>query len=169
MIRREALKNIATITGGVFFLPFSCDLDLEISYSNFPRLKKDQINLISSVSNLILPIDIENFPTPEKRIHFIMTMANDCLEKKEIELFKKGFELFQLSLSPVKNESFDTVRINEKKGFILKSLEERSEIKIFLNHLKDFSLLHFETSENYMKNYLNFEFMPGRYLGKVKV
>ena len=37
------------------------------------------------------------------------------------------------------------------------------------NYIKEFSILHFETSENYMKNYLNFEFMPGRYNGKVQV
>ena len=35
--------------------------------------------------------------------------------------------------------------------------------------LKNYSLLHFETSESYMKNYLAFEFMPGRYLGDVTV
>jgi len=39
----------------------------------------------------------------------------------------------------------------------------------FLEYLKEFSLLHFETSENYMTKYLKFEFMPGRYLGKVSL
>ena len=48
-------------------------------------------------------------------------------------------------------------------------MEQETEVGIFLNHLKTYSLLHFETSENYMKNYLNFEFMPGRYYGKVPV
>ena len=27
MLRRNALKNISLITGGVFFLPYSCDLN----------------------------------------------------------------------------------------------------------------------------------------------
>ena len=116
MLRRIALKNIAIITGSTIILPHGCDFEPKLVYSNFTSFKKKQFNLIASISEFILPCDTNNFPTPENRLHFIMTMANDCLEKKEIELFKKGFELFQLSLSPVKNESFDTVRINEKKG-----------------------------------------------------
>ena len=99
-----------------------------------------------------------------------MTMANDCLLKNERKLFEEGFEFFQLSISSERNERFEKLQINQKQEFILKGIESnKPEIKIFLNYIKEFSILHFETSENYMKNYLNFEFMPGRYNGKVQV
>ena len=170
MHRRIALKNIAIITGSTFILPYGCDFETGIVYSNFTSLKKKHLNLIASISEFILPSDIKNFPTPENRLHFIMTMANDCLLKKERKLFEKGFEFFQLSLSSEGNERFEKLQINQKQEFILKSLENnKPEIKMFLNFIKEFSILHFETSENYMKNYLNFEFMPGRYNGKVQV
>ena len=69
-----------------------------------------------------------------------------------------------------RNERFEKLQINQKQEFILKGLENnKPKIKMFLNFIKEFSILHFETSENYMKNYLNFEFMPGRYNGKVQV
>ena len=170
MHRRIALKNIAIITGSTFILPYGCDFETGIVYSNFTSLKKKHLNLIASISEFILPSDMKNFPTPENRLHFIMTMANDCLLKKERKLFEEGFEFFQLSLSSVGNERFEKLQINQKQEFILKGLENnKPEIKMFLNFIKEFSILHFETSENYMKNYLNFEFMPGRYNGKVQV
>ena len=170
MHRRIALKNIAIITGSTFILPYGCDFETGIVYSNFTSLKKKDLNLIASISEFILPSDMKNFPTPENRLHFIMTMANDCLSKKERKLFEEGFEFFQLSLSSEGNERFKKLQINQKQEFILKGLENnKPEIKMFLNFVKEFSILHFETSENYMKNYLNFEFMPGHYNGKVQV
>ena len=170
MHRRIALKNIAIITGSTFILPYGCDFETGIVYSNFTSLKKKHLNLIASISEFILPSDIKNFPTPENRLHFIMTMANDCLLKKERKLFEEGFEFFQLSLSSERNERFEKLQINQKQEFILEGFENnKTEIKIFLDFMKEFSILHFETSENYMKNYLNFEFMPGRYNGKVQV
>ncbi len=170
MLRRIALKNIAVLTGSTFVLPYGCDFETRIVYSNFTGLKKKHLNLIASISEFILPSDIKNFPTPENRLHFIMTMANDCLLKKERKLFEEGFEFFQLSLSSERNERFEKLQINQKQEFILKGLDNnKPEIKMFLNFIKEFSILHFETSENYMKNYLNYEFMPGRYNGKVQV
>ena len=170
MLRRIALKNIAVITGSTFILPYGCDFETEMVYSNFSSFTKKQFGLLASISEFILPSDIKSFPTPENRLRFIMTMANDCLVKKERKLFEKGFEFFQLSLFSERNERFERLQINQKQEFILKGIESnKPEIKMFLNFIKEFSILHFETSENYMKNYLNFEFMPGRYNGKVQV
>ena len=94
MLRRIALKNIAIITGSTFILPYGCDFETGIVYSNFTGLKKKHLNLIASISEFILPSDIKNFPTPENRLHFIMTMANDCLLKKERKLFLMQKGLF---------------------------------------------------------------------------
>lgn len=65
MIRREALKYMGWVTGGVFMLPYACDLTPEISYFNFPLLKKEQQDFIARICSLILREDPENFPTPE--------------------------------------------------------------------------------------------------------
>ena len=134
MHRRIALKNIAIITGSTFILPYGCDFETGIVYSNFTSLKKKHLNLIASISEFILPSDMKNFPTPENRLHFIMTMANDCLLKKERKLFEEGFEFFQLSISSERNERFEKLQINQKQEFILKGLDNnKPEIKMFLN------------------------------------
>ena len=95
MLRRIALKNIAVITGSTFILPYGCDFETEMVYSNFSSFTKKQFGLLASISEFILPSDIKSFPTPENRLRFIMTMANDCLVKKERKLFEKGFLVLQ--------------------------------------------------------------------------
>jgi len=67
MLRRNALKNISLLTGGVFFLPYSCDLNPDFNYSNFPKLKRKEKRLINSICEVILPSDKINFPTSENR------------------------------------------------------------------------------------------------------
>ena len=170
MLRRVALKNISLITGGVFFLPYSCDLNSDFNYSNFPKLKRKEKQLLNSICEVILPSDKINFPTSENRGHFVLTMLNDCLDKDQRDKFSSGLEAFQLALSSVGKKEFNDIIPNEQEIFILKNFEENKDnILTFLEYLKQFSLLHFETSENYMKKYLKFEFMPGRYLGKVSL
>tara|TARA_B100000945_G_C20186876_1_gene505000 strand:+ start:174 stop:686 length:513 start_codon:yes stop_codon:yes gene_type:complete len=170
VIRRKALKNIGLLTGGILAYPYSCNLIEEISYSNFPSIKNNQQKLIESICNLILPEDSTNFPTLDPRGYFVLTMCNDCLEKSEREKFLYGFELFQKELSTLKKIEFDKLTKKEQYRFVNYAIEnKKSDASTFLNYLKSFSMLHFETSENYMKNYLNFEFMPGRYLGKVSI
>ena len=168
MLRRVALKNISLITGGVFFLPYSCDLNPDFYYSNFPKLKRKEKRLINSICEVILPSDKINFPTSENRGHFVLTIVNDCLDKDQRDKFSSGFEAFQLALSSEEKKEFEDILPNEQEIFILKNFKEKKDnILTFLEYLKEFSLLHFETSENYMKKYLKFEFMPGRYIGKV--
>ena len=54
-------------------------------------------------------------------------------------------------------------------NFLTSEYESKSNSLFFLDTLKNYSILHFETSENYMLDYLKFEFIPGRYEGKVLI
>ena len=117
-----------------------------------------------------MPNKSDAFPTPESREHFVLSMVNDCLDAKERIKFLDGFKTFQIEIIKNKERSFKDMFHEDQVDFIAKYInEKKSEIGIFLNHLKYYSILHFETSENYMKSYLKFEFMPGRYEGTVLV
>ena len=119
--------------------------------------------------NCILTEDFENFPTPEIRQNFVLTQVNECLSEVEISEFLFGFENFQLALSPNKEIKLEELAPNEQLKFLTLQFEGKGVIADFLGVLKKYSLLHFVTSENYMKNYLKYEFIPGRYLGNVAV
>tara|TARA_B100001769_G_scaffold115289_1_gene89923 strand:- start:1169 stop:1690 length:522 start_codon:yes stop_codon:yes gene_type:complete len=168
--RRKALKNIGLITGGVLTLPYNCSFETEISYSNFPLLKKKEQDLIADICDIILPTDFNNFPTVETRKHFVLTMINDCLDNENRIEFSAGLNSFQNEILEVKKIHFQDLSLDEQNNIVANFIDnEKSEIGVFLNYLKYYSLIHFETSENYMINYLNFEFMPGHYNGRVKV
>ena len=168
--RRKALKNIGLITGGVLTLPYNCSFETQISYSNFPLLKKKEQDLISAICDIILPTDFNNFPTVETRKHFVLTMINDCLDNENRIEFSAGLNSFQNEILEVKKIHFQDLSLDEQNNIVANFIDnEKSEIGVFLNYLKHYSLIHFETSENYMINYLNFEFMPGHYNGRVKV
>ena len=168
--RRKALKNIGLITGGVLTLPYNCSFETQISYSNFPLLKKKEQDLIADICDIILPTDFNNFPTVETRKHFVLTMINDCLDNENRIEFSAGLNSFQNEILEVKKIHFQDLSLDEQNNIVAKFIDnEKSEIGVFLNYLKHYSLIHFETSENYMINYLNFEFMPGHYNGRVKV
>ena len=168
--RRKALKNIGLLTGGMLSITYSCNIIPEISYTNLPLIDSEQQELIAVICNLLLPNKSDAFPTPESREHFVLSMVNDCLDTKERIKFLDGFKTFQIEIIKNKERSFKDMFLEDQVDFIAKYInEKKSEIGVFLNHLKYYSILHFETSENYMKSYLKFEFMPGRYLGTVLV
>jgi hypothetical protein len=157
------------LTGGLTFIPYSCSLIPELVFKRLANVKKEEQDLIGWICNCILPEDPENFPTPETRQLFVLTQINDCESNAIIFRFLKGLESFQLALSPSKVIKIDSLTPKEQFGFLNLQFDQKGAIKIFLEILKSYSLLHFETSESYMKNYLNFEFMPGRYIGDLTV
>ena len=78
MNRRSAIRNVGFLSGGIFLLPYACETTPELIYSNFPLIKRKEQNVIGQICNLILAEDPVNFPTPEKRVDFVLTMINDC-------------------------------------------------------------------------------------------
>ena len=78
-------------------------------------------------------------------------------------------EAFKTSLSPTHELDFANLTPEEQNKFLEHQFYASTVVTEFLNLLKKYCLLHFETSENYLTKYLNYEFMPGRYLGRVAI
>lgn len=169
MNRRTAIQNLGYLTGGTLFLPFACqEIGVPI-YSNLPLMNKKEQALIGHISLVLLPDDLQSFPAPESRQHFVLTMINDCSDAKQITTFVGGFEAFQWALSHTQNINFIELTDQEQMDFLSNQFEQDTIIRDFLNVIKKYSLLHFETTEAYMTQYLKFEFIPGRFMGKVAV
>ena len=166
MNRRIALKHVGLIAAGLVLTPYGCNIESEVIYSNLPMLKKTEQQTIGYLSNIILPEDVINFPTMESRQEFVLTMVNDCYGKSKIKRFSKGFEMISSELKDIKLEK---IPLNEQISFVEKSYLLKNSSSFFIETLKKYSLLHFESSENYMIDHLNFEFIPGRYLGSVSI
>jgi hypothetical protein len=96
-------------------------------------------------------------------------MINDCGSSKEISVLKEGIKYFKTNISSDHKINFHDLIDEEKNVFVETQFRSKTVFSEFLNLLKKYCVLHFETSENYLIQYLNFEFMPGRYLGRVAV
>lgn len=159
MKRRNAIQNIALITGGSILFP-SCKFSDEYKVGD-KVLNYDQLNLIKEVSEYILPIDNLKVESPESLTEFIITMLNDCYSLRDINKYLNGLDEFSESIKVHSNDNsliFDD----------LDSLESKSENYIFfINTTKHLSITHFTTSEFYLKEYLNYEYAPSRYIGCV--
>ena len=169
MKRRSALQKIAWVSGGIAMLPYYCSTQPEIiAYNNLPIAISDR-NLINVLSNLILPEDTENFPTMESRLDFVLTRVNDGFDSQEISDYLFGMTAFREHVMATYGTTFEGLVELDQLACIGKTIDCSDEKSFFVSTIKRHSLRHFTTSENYMKNYLNSEFMPGRYNGCVSV
>ena len=161
MKRRNAIQNIALITGGSILFQ-SCKFTDEYIVGD-KVLNHDQLNLIKEVSEYILPIENLKVESPESLTEFIITMLNDCYSPKDINKYLTGLDEFSESIK-VYNNDYSLVFDD------LESLESKSENYIFfINTTKHLSINHFTTSEFYLTVYLNYEYAPSRYIGCVTI
>jgi len=150
MKRRQALQTIALTTGSLMLLPY-CTSASEPVYERLPISSK-QKKLVGAISNAILPENPTEFSTPESRQHFVLLMVNDTFKPEQIQEFLNGLKAYE-------NESGNSI--------ILESSNE--DVDKFIHSIKKLSIQHFTTSMNFMQNYLQFEFIPGRYNGCISL
>jgi len=166
MNRRLVLKSLVLSSGAILTLPY-CSSE-NYKYSNL-NLKDSELKTISDVSDFILKDNQYEFPTPDKREDFILNTINYCYKNDEIKKILDGFSKFKTEVKLYGNKKFNDLSIIEKKSIISIGFNSNNNLKFFVENIKSLSLKHFTTSENYMKNYLNYEFIPNRYLGTVKI
>ena len=166
MKRSKALQNIVITSTFFASLPYCESYDFK--YENL-FLKKGDDFLLESISKFILPLKKNKFKTVDTRIIFLLTMVNDCFSPDEISNFLIGLDQLKLEIKKHNTNSFDYLEKKTKEKIIGNAFGSKREINFFINSIKQLSLRHFMTSENYMKKYLNYEFLPNRYFGKVPV
>ena len=169
MKRRKAIQNIVVVGAATTLLP-ACNFFQEPLkvYENLP-LDRTQRTILSKLSETILPkIGLDKISTPEPTLDFMLTMLNDCSPKADIEKYLAGFDEFQTLLITRYNQTFPNLKpwqVKELMNYLTTSEEVPDKIKYFFDTTNSLTQRHFKSSEYYMKNYLDFEFAPGRYEG----
>ena len=166
MKRRLVIKSLVLSSGALITLPYCSNENCK--YSNL-NLIDSELETISYVSDFILKDNQYNFPTPDKRVDFILNTINYCYKNEEIKKFLDGFSKFKTEVKYYGNKKFNDLSIIDKKSIISNGFNSNDNLNFFFENIKSLSLRHFTTSENYMKNYLNYEFIPNRYLGTIKI
>jgi len=167
MKRREAIQNIFLLSAGLALLP-NCKMEEQGPvYANVP-LEKGQRTLMNLLTDAILPRAGTEVTTPETTTDFILTMLNDCTSPEDIQKYLLGMKEFQMGIKELHNTSFKKM-VPEQQLELFTNLGESEKMtdvaKDFFNKTAWMTRKHFTSSEYFMKNRLDFEFAPGRYLG----
>ncbi len=167
MKRREAIQNMFLLSAGLTLMS-SCQFsESGPVYANVP-LEKGQRTLIDLLTNAILPTEGTEVTTPESTIDFILTMLNDCTDPEDIQAYLLGMKEFQQGIKELHNTAFKKLTVEQQIALFegIGDSEKMTEAaKTFFNKTAGMTRQHFTSSEYFMKNRLDFEFAPGRYLG----
>lgn len=172
MKRRTAIRNLGLISAGFSFLPACNFTEKPPVYDRVP-LETEQYHLVEWLTQAILPEAEEpRITTPEETPHFVLTMLNDCYAPEDIEKYLTGLQLFDQKIRDQYQTGFK--KLEPEQQILLFTEVSESEtlpesLKYFLNTTKRLTVQHFTTSEYFMINHLDFEFVPGRFKGCVAV
>ncbi len=164
MNRRKAIQQI-----GIFALSAKYFAACDFSKSAKDILDIDQKQFLQAFSNLILPIDNSIIEIPETVTDFIITMVKECYSPVEIEAFQIGLTAIQKSAKVYLKDLLNPTQLGIDNWINQLLKPENEVILTTLETVKTLSIQHLKTTEFYLKNYTDYEFIPGRFRGCVEI
>jgi len=164
MKRRKAIQTIALGVGGLGLLNHCTSTP-----TTPPILKEKDQKLVELLTEAILPSKSEEFPTSETRMEFILNQMGGTLIAEELEGYKQGLDIFQGLVEQTFLKPYEALDFDTQNYTIQRALGHPGDLGYFMGKNREWSLRHFMTSERYMTEFLNYEFIPNRYLGCVPV
>jgi hypothetical protein len=172
MNRRNALRNIGILTGGIVLLP-SCNFSEEKVSLVLNKLKitDSQEELMRELVDTILPEgEIPGGKT--LKVHdFVWIMADDCLEPAIQESYLQGLSNFETNFKKLEGKTFlSSTQENRVKILeLIESSRENASEKIngdlinFVEITKKFTILGYMQSEYMMTEIMPYTLIPGTY------
>jgi len=170
MNRRKALGTIVLGTAAITFLP-QCQSITVPTFDNF-TVEPKAYQLLTHLTSIILPKGEIPIETVEPTAEYILNVVDACYTLKERQQFLDGWAAYQTYVDEEvqkRPKKWDEVQKNTVLEKLEQMLEEDSAFTEFYKSTKGLTRQHFATSEHYMKDYLEFEFAPGRYESCVAV
>ncbi|MEM8906293.1 MAG: gluconate 2-dehydrogenase subunit 3 family protein [Bacteroidota bacterium] len=181
MQRRKAIQQIALISTGIVLLP-NCHWESFPVYEKVP-LQEGQRQVIDRLAQAILPMEELPLELPESTTDFILRMLNDCFAPKDIQRYLDGLQAFQLASNQVEQKQMTDIlpkmlaQLNEQH---LANIEKASATQVeletiesplafFYGTTKQLTQQHFTSSPFFLKEILDFDFVPGRFTGCVSI
>lgn len=166
MNRRQAIQQLAIMGTGLALYP-ACNMEKVPEYVRVP-LDRKRYRLFRQISEGILPADHSLYLTREPRSEYILTILNDCTSSIEIDQFLKGLTSFQdyLDENGIKSlENLNNEELDELFDYLENSKSSDDNLFQFYRTTKNLARQHFTTSEKFMTEEMDYEFVPARYIG----
>jgi hypothetical protein len=169
--RREAIKRILIVAGGVWLLP-SCLSDeskTPLSLKNI-QITGHEESMLAALASVIIPST--NTPgAAEVNAHrFALKMIDNCYEKEDQHKFSIGLQQFDKLINQQNGYSFTESSIAEKEKF-LNSLEKGQdipkEVLFFYSNFKELCIRGYLTSKYYLTKVQTYQLVPVHFNGCV--
>ena len=185
MTRRDVLKQLALITGGMLLVP-SCDFtpdDVMLAYDHL-RITEDNKAILQKLCNVILPTDSDHPGAEELSLSdFVLVMLDDCYGPDDQEKFTNGLNRIDqyayeqtrqnfLSLSQAHGEELiqsilDHPGVDEENEN--QDVQNFEDIRFFTHTTKNLAIQGYMASEYIMTQVMPYKLVPGPFQGKVPV
>lgn len=169
MDRRNALRNLGILTGGMVLLP-SCDFSSEkVSLVlNKLSLKASEESLMKELVRCIIPEGDLPGAVSLQVDGFVWIMVDDCLNDKDQSRFLNGLGSFESSVKKSNGISFLSMEQDEREKTITDILNKSTEssedeIKFFISMTKQLTTYGYMQSEYIMKEVMPYTLIPGSY------
>ena len=171
MLRRNALKTLATVVGGLTTLPAWATGWSSESLGQLPALLSvDQRDTLAALVDTIIPAT----DTPGARElqvpQFIQKVVADCYDKKTQDLLANGLSLTDDLARKAYGTAFAGGDTSQRIQ-LLKGMEQSPDAaqKDFYGLVKNLTIRGYLNSEYVMTNLTHYEMIPSRYHGCVPV
>jgi hypothetical protein len=152
MKRREAIQTIAMGVSGLGLIS-QCTLNPPSP----PILAEKDQNLLGLLTEAIVPSKS------------MLNQIEGALTSEELDFYRKGLAIFKGLVEQTFSEPYENLDFNTQNYTIQRALGHPGELGYFMKKNRQWSLRHFMTSERYMTEFFNYEFIPNRHLGCVPV
>ncbi|MEM8525958.1 MAG: gluconate 2-dehydrogenase subunit 3 family protein [Bacteroidota bacterium] len=164
MNRRQAIGTIALGTAAITFFP-QCQSIIVPTFKNF-EVQPKAYKLLTHLADVILPKGELPIETVEPTAEYILNVIDACYSSEDRTKYLEGWAAYQTYVEEEvqrKPKKWDEAQTNTVLKKLELMLEEDNAFAGFYKSTKYLTRQHFTTSEHYMKDYLEFEFIPGRY------
>ncbi len=170
MKRRDALKSIGLVTGGIVLMP-SCSMweeKVSIALNNL-NITAAQENLLKTIVDTMIPEEPEMPGGVSLEAHnFVWIMMDDCEPKEKQDQFINGLNQFGEQTKTLKGKKFEKLdavtRLEVIESLMVDSDNELMvDIHPFLQTTKNYATRGYMSSEYMLTEVFPYKLVPGTY------
>ncbi len=172
MDRRNALRNLGIITGGVVLLP-SCDFSEEKASLVLNKLSimASEESMMKELVSCIIPEGTIPGAASLNVHNFVWIMVDDILKEEEQNRFLNGMKSFEPYVKKSSGQSFTKLNQQQREDVLTSILKLNIEAKnssdndlnFFVSQSKGLTSYGFMQSEYIMKEIMPYSLIPGTY------
>ncbi|MEM1327780.1 MAG: gluconate 2-dehydrogenase subunit 3 family protein [Bacteroidota bacterium] len=169
MTRRHAIGTIF-LGGAAFSLLPACNFEELPTFQHF-EVERTAFERLEVLSRLALPINDLPLETPEPTVNYILTVVDQSYKPEDRTRFVEGMTAYPEFMKANSDRRFKKWTAEDVLAHLelMESLPAEEPIGYFYQTTKGLSKQHFTTSPYYMRDYLDYQFIPGGYEGCVPV